>query len=657
VDCIEAMSRFEHDKRDQFRRDRSRSRDREDNRRDREDNRDRNRRDRRRSRSRSHDTRNVRPNNKNVENNNKNHHNDSRKRDPETEIENSNNNKKATIDLNNHSIPKDNNNSNINSNNNDDGVDDYDEKALKAIENLITTGSDDEDGDLLFNDEEKEAERIAEERRRRRQEIMLKHKEEKKDDDLIGNKQQIMISSQSTNENLTQESKTSFTAVTSEGIANLAIDDDEIESSNIFSNNITTTQNSVEDEAAMLIAEQQALEQEAKRTQGLAFDMFSSSPSEAEVENVKGRTIMRQALIEGEDPHLQSNWDDGEGYYKVRIGETISDRYQTLGEIGKGVFSTVLKCVDLQVNSEQENKFVAIKLIRNNDTMRKAAEKEKNILLEIAKNDPENKRHCVRIISAMEYRSHVALVFEHHQMNLHEALKKFGKDVGINISAVRIYARQLFVALRHLEGLKIVHADIKLHNILCSGDLKQVKICDFGSAFKEDDPDNLPTPYLVSRFYRAPEIILGLPYDRKIDIWSVAVCLYELFTGHVMFPGRTNNEMLKLMMAVKGKMSNKQIKSHFRAYEMLQLEPHFHSDMRYKQLELDPVTKKVIIKYVDINNPTKDLLAAMRSSKAGGDDPRLVANLTDLLDKCISLDPSKRMQVSDALKHPFFTQK
>lgn len=61
----------------------------------------------------------------------------------------------------------------------------------------------------------------------------------------------------------------------------------------------------------------------------------------------------------------------------------------------------------------------------------------------------------------------------------------------------------------------------------------------------------------MSRFYRAPEIILALPYDRNIDLWSVGVCLYELFTGHVMFPGRTNNEMLKLMMEVKGKVPNK----------------------------------------------------------------------------------------------------
>jgi serine/threonine-protein kinase PRP4 len=154
---------------------------------------------------------------------------------------------------------------------------------------------------------------------------------------------------------------------------------------------------------------------------------------------------------------------------------------------------------------------VAIKLIRNNDTMRKAAEKEKAILLTIAEKDPQNKRFCVKLITHLEYRNHVALVFEYQQMNLREALKKFGKDVGINIGAVRIYGRQLFVALRYLMELKVVHADLKLDNILCSEDLKTVKICDFGSAFFETDTDNDPTPYLVSRFYRAPEIILGLP--------------------------------------------------------------------------------------------------------------------------------------------------
>ena len=149
-------------------------------------------------------------------------------------------------------------------------------------------------------------------------------------------------------------------------------------------------------------------------------------------------------------------------------------------------------------------------MIRNNDTMRKAAEKELSILTQLTKTDPENKKHCVHIIEHSEFRNHVIFIFESMSMNLRETLKKFGKNVGINITAVRLYAKQLFVALRHIGDQRVVHADIKLDNILVSADLKQVKICDFGSAFRETDSDNDVTPYLQSRFYRAPEVMLGL---------------------------------------------------------------------------------------------------------------------------------------------------
>lgn len=77
-----------------------------------------------------------------------------------------------------------------------------------------------------------------------------------------------------------------------------------------------------------------------------------------------------------------------------------------------------------------------------------------------------------------------------------------------------------------------------------------VKLCDFGSAMFSGD--NEITPYLCSRFYRAPEVILGLPYDHPMDMWSIGCVVYELLTGRILFPGKTNNEMLKLMMDVKG---------------------------------------------------------------------------------------------------------
>jgi serine/threonine-protein kinase PRP4 len=108
-------------------------------------------------------------------------------------------------------------------------------------------------------------------------------------------------------------------------------------------------------------------------------------------------------------------------------------------------------------------------------------------------------------------------------MNLREVVKRFGKDVGLNIRAVRVYAKQLFLALNLLKKCNIMHADIKPDNILVRhvilvpwnlrftfaivqvNEQKTVlKLCDLGSA--SDASENEITPYLVSRFYRAPEI-------------------------------------------------------------------------------------------------------------------------------------------------------
>jgi len=248
------------------------------------------------------------------------------------------------------------------------------------------------------------------------------------------------------------------------------------------------------------------------------------------------------------------------------------------------------------------------------------------------------------------------LVFENLSMNLRETLKKFGRKVGINVKGVRTYGRQLFTALRHLAALRIVHADIKPDNILVSANHSVIKICDFGSAFKEDDPENDPTPYLVSRFYRAPEIILGLPYDRSIDTWSVCTCLYELFTGHVMFTGRTNNDMLRLIQEVKAAFPKKLLKRHLAAYEELQLDPHFEEQsLRFRHIEADPVSGRPMVKLVDYTpgKPPTELKGALLAAKSGTDDKRLVLELADLLEKGLAVDPAQRLSAGEAAAHPF----
>jgi serine/threonine-protein kinase PRP4 len=139
--------------------------------------------------------------------------------------------------------------------------------------------------------------------------------------------------------------------------------------------------------------------------------------------------------------------------------------------------------------------------------------------------DPEDRYHCLRLFRSFYHKQHLCMVMEPLSMNLREVLKKFGKNVGLHIKAVRSYTQQLLLALKLLKKCGILHADIKPDNILVNDSNLVLKLCDFGSASLITD--NEITPYLVSRFYRAPEIILGLSYDYGIDMWSAGCTIYE----------------------------------------------------------------------------------------------------------------------------------
>lgn len=173
-------------------------------------------------------------------------------------------------------------------------------------------------------------------------------------------------------------------------------------------------------------------------------------------------------------------------------------------------------------------------------------------------------------------------------MNLREVLKKSGiRDVGISLRAVRAYAQQMFLGLSLLRKCHILHADLKPDNILVTESQSTLKICDLGSA--SDVTENEITPYLVSRFYRAPEIILGMPYDYAIDMWSIGCTLYELYTGKILFTGRTNNQMLRSIMECRGKFSVKLLKKG-------QFSPlHFDEMGNFRSVEKDKITGKVCL--------------------------------------------------------------
>jgi len=342
---------------------------------------------------------------------------------------------------------------------------------------------------------------------------------------------------------------------------------------------------------------------------------------------------------------MLDNWDDAEGYYKVILGELLNGRYHVQANLGKGMFSGVVRATDITTK-----KLVAIKVIRANETMRKAGAKEIEILQKLNEADADDKKHMIRLERHFEHKGHLCMVFEHLSINLREVLKKFGRDVGINLRAVRVYAQQMFLGLSLMRKCNILHADLKPDNILVNESRSMLKICDLGSA--SDASDNEITPYLVSRFYRAPEIILGMPYDFAIDIWSVGCTLYELYTGKILFVGRSNNQMLRSIMECRGKFTTKMLRKAQFAYM------HFDEQANFLSVEQDKLTGRDTIKTLAFAKPTRDLRTRLvGASKKLPDDEMKELNLfIDLLDRCLALNPEKRITPAEALKHPFINR-
>ena len=384
-------------------------------------------------------------------------------------------------------------------------------------------------------------------------------------------------------------------------------------------------------------------------------DMFAEDDdmfAEDEQQRLAGPANAEPEAIRGKG--LADDWDDEEGYYNFRVGEVLCGKYEVYSNCGQGVFSTVLRARDVGWNKAGAGaspaREYAVKVVRANDVMRKAAEQEVNILKKLAGADPEGKKHCIYLLDTFEYRNHVCMVFEAMNMNLREVVKKFGRGVGINLAAVRTYAFQLLLALKLLRTCGVLHADIKPDNILVNSSNSSVKLCDLGSAMYAGD--NELTPYLVSRFYRSPEVILGLPYSYAMDMWSLGCVIFELFTGKIAFPGKSNNEMLKLMMDTKGPFPKKMLRrGSF-------VEKHFDNDvhMTFFLVETDPVTKKPVRTAINHPKIVRELKKELEKKAGQTTDRKKLHQLADFLEQTFLLDPDRRITVNNALSHPFIKE-
>src|ERR1700712_3489355 len=155
----------------------------------------------------------------------------------------------------------------------------------------------------------------------------------------------------------------------------------------------------------------------------------------------------------------------------------------------------------------------------------------------------------VNFTQSFYFRDHLCISTELLDMNLYEFIKS-NSFRGFSLNIVRRFTKQLLSSLVLLKQHRVIHCDLKPENILLAHPMhSEIKVIDFGSSCFENEK---VYTYIQSRFYRSPEVILGMSYGIPIDMWSLGCILAELLTGYPIFPGENEQEQLACIMEIFG---------------------------------------------------------------------------------------------------------
>jgi dual specificity protein kinase YAK1 len=225
------------------------------------------------------------------------------------------------------------------------------------------------------------------------------------------------------------------------------------------------------------------------------------------------------------------------------------NRYLILDVLGQGTFGQVVKCQNLKTQE-----VVAVKVIKNRTAYFNQSMMEVSVLdLLNTKLDKNDDHHLLRLKDTFIHRQHLCLVFELLSVNLYELIKQ-NQFRGLSTTLVRVFAQQLLNGLSLLNKARLIHCDLKPENILLKNlESPIIKIIDFGSAC--DERQTVYT-YIQSRFYRSPEVLLGLPYSSAIDMWSLGCIVVELFLGLPLFPGSSEYNQVSRIVEMLGNPPN-----------------------------------------------------------------------------------------------------
>ena len=260
----------------------------------------------------------------------------------------------------------------------------------------------------------------------------------------------------------------------------------------------------------------------------------------------------RRVLTKPSKGTKNDGYDNDDSDYILYVNDILGseeaghkNRYLILDVLGQGTFGQVVKCQNLRTQE-----VVAVKVIKNRTAYFNQSMMEVSVLdLLNQKLDKNDDHHLLRLKDTFIHRQHLCLVFELLSVNLYELIKQ-NQFRGLSTTLVRVFAQQLLNGLTLLNKARLIHCDLKPENILLKNlESPIIKIIDFGSAC--DERQTVYT-YIQSRFYRSPEVLLGLPYSSAIDMWSLGCIVVELFLGLPLFPGSSEYNQVSRIVEMMG---------------------------------------------------------------------------------------------------------
>ncbi|POM74115.1 Serine protease family S10 [Phytophthora palmivora] len=298
------------------------------------------------------------------------------------------------------------------------------------------------------------------------------------------------------------------------------------------------------------------------------------------------------------------------------VEKHVLRKYELLQKLGKGAYGIVWKAID-----KNNRQVVALK--KCFDAFRNATDAQRTFREVMYLQELNGHSNIIRLLNVVKADNDrdIYLVFDFMETDLHAVIRA---NILEEIHKKYIIY-QLLKSLKYMHTAELLHRDIKPSNLLLNSDC-HTKLCDFGlcrSVAEISGPNPVLTDYVATRWYRAPEILLGSTrYAKSVDMWAVGCIVAEMATGRPAFPGTSTMNQLERILDVTGSPSQEDIES-------------IKSPFANTMLESLPTPKQ---------KPLEELF------------PKASPEALDLIKQCFWFDPSKRISVIDALKHPYVAQ-